>query len=143
MSRAECASTTLHKKWNFLLTISSVNVTKHFMENFIFCAVLEYMTELPATPLRSIRVQFSPSHIASKKKWNFLLRIFFSITSFFIKECSLTFANWKGNIYWYEHLVIHFISVSDQGDFSFVPKMSKGYIFYLESRGVFRTPSNM
>ena len=58
---------------------------------------------------------------------------FFSITSFFIKECSLTFATWKGNIYWYEHLVIHFISVSDQGDFSFVPKMSKGYIFYLES----------
>ena len=31
---------TLHKKWSFPLTISSVNVTTEEMENFIFCAVI-------------------------------------------------------------------------------------------------------
>ena len=30
---------TLRKKWSFPLRISSVNVTKSLMENFIFCAV--------------------------------------------------------------------------------------------------------
>ena len=31
---------TLHKKWSFPLTISSVNVTTEEMENFIFCKVI-------------------------------------------------------------------------------------------------------
>ena len=31
---------TLHKNWSFPLRMSSVNVTKSFMVNFIFCAVL-------------------------------------------------------------------------------------------------------
>ena len=36
---------TLQKKWSFPLRISSVNVTKSAMENFIFCAVKNKKTD--------------------------------------------------------------------------------------------------
>ena len=35
-----CSNPSLHKKGSFPLRISSVNVTKSLMENFIFCAML-------------------------------------------------------------------------------------------------------